>query len=332
MKKILAVSGGVDSVVLLHMFRDDPDIVVAHFNHGIRTEPPSHVYKNSSSTSFSTPQINSAAADENFVRELAEKYDKPFYVGHAHLGEHASEEAARISRYEYFAQLAKELDGEIYTAHHADDLIETIVINLIRGTGWRGLTPFGNTKIRRPFIETAFLPKNTPVEMAGRSLFRSDIYHYASENHLHFRLDPTNSDEKYLRNRIRLKLQNLPKSQKLEILELYHNVNNLKQKIDTEIQEILSSKAATCVTKSAKTGKSTKNAYSRQFLANLDDNLALELLREILKREGIFATRPQLKDFLAAIRTYPAGRKFNLPKDRFAKIGTHGIEILPATE
>jgi len=285
MKKILAVSGGVDSMVLLHTFRNESDVVVAHFDHGTRP---------------------SSKADAEFVRKIAKSYGLPFFLGSAKLGPNVSEEQARISRYEFFEDLARKLDGEIYTAHHADDLIETIVINIIRGTGWRGLAPFSRQNVHRPFLEG-----ETP-------LFRRDIYQYASRHELSFRFDPTNAEDKYLRNRVREKLMNLPFDVKLELIKIYHQMNNLRMEIDTEILEILA-------TYSQKDGV---YKYGRTMFMNLEDATALEILRAILAREDISATRPQLHDFLKAIQNYSAGRKFNLPKDQFAKIGTREFWVI----
>ena len=285
MKKILAVSGGVDSMVLLHMFRNESDVVVAHFDHGTRP---------------------SSKADAEFVQKAAESYGLPFFLGSAELGSDVSEEQARISRYEFFEDLARKLDGEIYTAHHADDLIETMAINIIRGTGWRGLAPFSRQNIRRPFLEG-----ETP-------LFRRDIYQYASQHGLSFRFDPTNAEDKYLRNRVREKLMNLHFDVKLELIKIYHQMNNLRTEIDTEVSEILA-------TYSQKDGF---YKYDRTTFMNLEDATALEILHAILACEDISATRPQLHDFLKAIQNYSAGRKFNLPRDQFAKIGTREFWVI----
>ena len=272
-------------MVLLHMFRDDPEVVVAHFDHGTRP---------------------SSKDDAEFVRKMAEKYGLPFYLGKAKLGENVSEEQARISRYEFFDNLAKELDGEIYTAHHADDLIETIAINLIRGTGWRGVAPFTRQNVRRPFLEP-----ETP-------LFRKDIYHYAFEHNLSFRQDPTNIEEKYLRNRVRVKLLEIPFSTKMQLVKIYHKMNNLRTEIEGQIPEILAEYPY----------KDGFYKYPRAMFIALEETTALEILRAILTRERIPATRPQLRDFLNAIQNYSAGRKFNLPKDHMAKIGTKEFWIL----
>ena len=127
--KILAVSGGIDSVVMLHQMKDEPDILVAHFDHGIRSN---------------------SAEDCAFVERLAHEYGKPFVCEHAQLGENCSEATAREARYAFLRRLAKEYAGKIYVAHHADDIIESITINLLRGTGWRGLAPMQSEDIERP--------------------------------------------------------------------------------------------------------------------------------------------------------------------------------------
>ncbi len=289
MKKVLAISGGVDSMVLLHMFRNDPDVVVAHFDHGTRP---------------------SSAEDAKFVETAAKKYGLPFYLGRAKLGAKVSEEQARISRYEYLEKVAKGLGGEIYTAHHADDLIESIAINLARGTGWRGLVPFGNRLIKRPFIETTLLPKD--IDMGWEHVERNDtnivnkklILQYAAKHDLSFQQDPTNTEDKYLRNRLREKLTFLDNDIKVGLLKIYHQTNNLKISIDEILAEILPE----------------NGTYQRAWFDKLDDNVALEILRAALTSANISATRPQMLDFLKAIREYKPAKYFNLPGDRLVKI------------
>ena len=128
---VLAVSGGLDSVVLLDMVvrqqrycqrvgQAAPNLVVAHVNHGIRLG--SH-------------------RDALFVRRLARQYELSYREATLHLGPLASEAQAREGRYRFLRQVAAEYDGRIATAHHRDDVIETMLINLRRGTGWRGLSP-----------------------------------------------------------------------------------------------------------------------------------------------------------------------------------------------
>ena len=269
MQKLLAISGGVDSVCLLHFYCDDPEVIVAHFNHGTRP---------------------SSIDDENFVRNLAQKYHKKFIVGRAELGANVSEEKARTARYDFLRTAAKENDAEIYTAHHLDDLVESVAINLLRGTGWRGLVPLDADDIERPLIEKNYDKKS--------------LLKYAAEHNLVFREDPTNHEDNYLRNRVREKLCEFSSAEKSRLIELSRAQKNLK----TEINQILNS-----------TVKNEKT-YQRAWFKNLDEETALELLKFITKENQISLTRPELKNFLDAIKTYAPEKFFNLPKDHLVKI------------
>ena len=269
MNKVLAISGGVDSMVLLHLFLDDPDIIVAHFNHGTRP---------------------SADDDEIFVRDFCAEHHIPFCSEKLLLGENVSEERAREARYTFLRRIAQEYHAEIYTAHHTDDLVESIAINLLRGTGHRGLAPLTALGIRRPFLD--------------RGWSKRDILRYASEHSVTFRQDPTNVSDDYLRNRVRAITRDLPASTKQSLYDLF-----LSQKsIEAEISTILE-----CIVPE-------DNHFYRADFAELDSAVAMEILRFALSKVGISATRPQLADFLTAIRTYRPGKKFNLPDDQLVRL------------
>lgn len=269
MKKILAISGGIDSMCLFHMYKDDPDVVVAHFNHGTRI---------------------SADDDQIFVEKIAQKYQRPFYTKKVNLGANVSEAEARNARYNFLYELARELEGKIYTAHHQNDLFESIAINLMRGTGWRGLTPFSNIQIERPLLHFS----------------KSEIYHYAAKNQIIFRQDPTNNEDNYLRNRLRPVVAEFilsqPESAK-KLNELYVRQCGLRKKIEQISAGLLPQ----------------NQVYPRAIFEKLDDETAEELLRSILESHNILTTRPKLHDFLDAIRTYHSGKKFNLPKDHLVR-------------
>jgi tRNA(Ile)-lysidine synthase len=267
MKKILAVSGGVDSVVLLHKFRDDKNAIIAHFNHGTRP---------------------SSDDDELFVKELAKKYSKPFFSKKELLGENLSEDAARSRRYTFLKSLAREQKAKVYTAHHSSDLIETIAINLVRGTGWRGLTPMSDNKVVRPFIRMS----------------KKDIYRYAAKHQLTFRQDPTNTEDKYLRNRLRAKLHNLDQETREKILKLAKKQAKLRKKIDSQTRKALKE----------------DNIYKRDFIRIIPEEVALEFLRAALAKIGKSATRPQLKLLISALKTLPPAKKYNLSRDYYIKI------------
>lgn len=174
---ILAVSGGIDSVVMLDLFmRAGYTCCIAHCNFKLRNED--------------------SDKDEAFVRQLAEKYNIPFYrksfntIEYSELNNLSIQMAARELRYEWFEDLKNELNYDyIATAHNKNDLAETFFINLVRGTGIRGLTgiPPKSGHLLRPLI----------------FFEREDILSYAGQNQLLWREDITNSQTKYSRNKIR---------------------------------------------------------------------------------------------------------------------------------
>lgn len=167
---VVAVSGGVDSVVLLDLLKRQPgmSLTVAHFDHGIRPD---------------------SAADRVFVQALANKYELPFVYDTAQLGPGASEDEARQARYKFLERVRQVSQaGAIVTAHHQDDLLETAVLNLLRGTGRKGLTSLRDrSDLRRPLLAYA----------------KSQLLAYAKERGLDWHEDETNHDQTYRRNYVR---------------------------------------------------------------------------------------------------------------------------------
>lgn len=267
---IAAISGGIDSVVMLDKLvksENKEQIVVAHFNHGIRHD---------------------SDLDERFVGNLAKSYGLRFETKKENLGPDASENYARARRYHFLKDVAARYGGEIYTAHHADDLVESVIINLLRGTGWRGLVPLDNAAINRPLLSAS----------------KTDIKKYALENGLAWREDSTNLSDDYLRNRVRKRLEPLEKDKKDQVLKLYERQKKLKFEIEHSIRQLLPA----------------DGLYERSWF-NGDDQFCIEFLRLALEDCEIKATRPQLRNFLLAIRTYESGKLFNLPNDKLVKLG-----------
>lgn len=307
-------------VLLERFFRDEPEnIVVAHFNHGTRT---------------------SADLDEQFVFSRCKELKVPFETMKIMLGEGVSEELARQKRYDFLYHVANKYGGEIYTAHHLDDLIESIAINLIRGTGWRGLTPFSDNRIHRPFIEMGF--------------YKVDILRFAAENKVLFREDPTNATDDYLRNRVRSKLLIMPRVEKERLIDFYKRQTIIRHEIEELCESIFnflliknssdeinggvdlhSSADVTSVFRMK--GEILSDIKIRKdfflgnsFLGNNEDyteETVEEILRFICEKIGVNLTRVQLKDFLRAIRTYGTNKIFNLPKDKMAVIGRDFIGL-----
>jgi len=181
----VAVSGGVDSAVLLHLaaeFAGEKGLcpVVLHLNHGLRGRE--------------------AEKDSRFVRRLARKYGLPLHSGKinvASLGRMEKisvEEAGREARLRFFREAGKKFKfKKVLLAHHRDDLAETVLMRLFRGTGIRGFRSMetvstrGGLALIRPLLAVS----------------KDELRRCGSRHHLRFREDRTNREERYYRNRIR---------------------------------------------------------------------------------------------------------------------------------
>ena len=214
-KVIVGLSGGADSVALLHYLRTSGyDCLAAHCNFHLRGEESNR--------------------DELFVKELCTKWDIPLEVIHFEteqiaLERHISiEMAARELRYEWFDQLLSAHQATaICVAHHRDDSVETLLLNLIRGTGIRGLSGISpkNGNIIRPFL----------------CVNRAEIEAYIIENNLLFVTDGTNAETIYLRNKLRLELlpwlEEINPSVREAIERTSNNLRSVEQIYLTEINK-----------------------------------------------------------------------------------------------
>lgn len=228
------------------------EIIVAHFDHGIRSD---------------------SASDAVFVRELASRYGYAFYSKREELGVEASEEKARLHRYAFLHEVCREQGAVLATAHHANDVAETIAINIHRGTGWRGVAVMDNERIWRPLLTAV----------------KSEILAYAKQHGLEWRDDSTNASDKYLRNRLRARFND--EDVVWQALALRARQVELKHAINQELHTFVG-----------------KAPYSRYFLTHCGDAVALEILREIFVQEvGLTVTRPVLMRALHAVKVARAG-------------------------
>lgn len=174
---LLAVSGGLDSVALAELCHDAKlDFAIAHCNFNLRG--------------------GESDGDEQFVKELADRLGVKIYTQAFQTEKYAEENgisvqmAARDLRYQWFEEVSKKNYFDyILTAHHANDNLETFLINLIRGTGPEGLTGMSekNNKVIRPLL----------------SFSRSQLEKFVKGNDLSWREDSSNASDKYTRNKIR---------------------------------------------------------------------------------------------------------------------------------
>ncbi len=220
-KLLLALSGGLDSVVLAHLLKQgDFDFALAHCNFQLRgTE---------------------SQGDEKFCKQLAESLHAPFFSIHFDAKNYASQHklsiqmAARHLRYEWFTQLLKTKGYEyLLTAHHANDAVETMLLHLVRGTGLKGLRgiPEHNGRIVRPLL----------------CFTKEELQKFAESEKYTYRTDSSNSDSKYDRNFIRLKvlplLQKLNPSLENTLIENVHRFNEeyalLHEYLDVKLDELV---------------------------------------------------------------------------------------------
>lgn len=204
---VVAVSGGVDSMVLLDLLRQrrDLELVVAHFDHGIRSD---------------------SMEDRRLVQQTASQYGLPFFYEEGKLGPRASEAQSRTARYDFLERVRMQEGARaIITAHHEDDLLETMVLNLLRGTGRKGLAGIGDrSTVLRPLL----------------SISKPELIAYAQRHKLVWREDSTNADDRYMRNYIRHQIMpRLSADARVRLLELADQTRRTNTELDAALAELL---------------------------------------------------------------------------------------------
>lgn len=261
---VVAVSGGVDSMVLLDLLMKkygaqstesraknalspqpsalspNHKFIVAHFDHGIR---------------------DNSAEDRKLVQHIAKSHKLPFVHKNGRLGPNTSSAQARKARYDFLHQTLQASNARaIITAHHQDDLLETAILNLLRGTGRRGLTSLKSSDIIiRPLL----------------GYTKSHLKEYAASRSLAWREDPSNNTDRYTRNYIRHHI--LPKfseGHKAQMLILIKDLQMLNEEADRHIVNMLHSQP----------GLSMLN---RRWFINLPHDISKEVAHAWLQRHNI---------------------------------------------
>jgi len=229
-------------MVLLDLLAKQPGLVlvVAHFEHGIRPD---------------------SAEDFALVKTAAKKYGVTFAAAHGNLGPEASEATAREARYRFLDQVrAEEGAFGIITAHHQDDMLETAILNMLRGTGRKGLSSLSSRKdVIRPLLEWT----------------KKDIRAYAKANNLVWHEDSTNADERYLRNYIRKHiLSRFGDKARASLLDHVRRAGKLNDEIDEILEQDLQKQPA-------------KDELSRAWYVQLPYAVAGEMMAAWLRRNGV---------------------------------------------
>ena len=216
-KIIVGLSGGADSVVLLHMLHTlGYSCIAAHCNFHLRGEE--------------------SERDERFASELAASFNLPFIKQDFDTQSIAKERgisiemAARDLRYQWFTELRENQKADaIAVAHHRDDSIETLLLNLIRGTGIKGLT---GIQPRMGYLVRPLL-----------CVSKKEILQYAQTKNLPFITDSSNEQDKIIRNKIRLQviplLETINPSVRDAIVQTMENLNEVSKIYETEIEKAI---------------------------------------------------------------------------------------------
>jgi len=312
---VVAVSGGVDSVALLHLLtrvearglipsaaeesiwssepgpsaslrsaRDDGKyrFVVAHYDHGIRED---------------------SAEDRRLVQTMACELGLPFVYHEGELGPEASEAQARQARYDFLHQVRQARGaGAIVTAHHQDDALETAILNMLRGTNRRGLSSLKSTDVvKRPLLH---VPKK-------------ELLRYAESEGLRWREDSTNADERYARNYVRRRIMpRIVGSDREALVRIVRRAAELNAAIEAQAINYLHLQPATGV-------------LDRHAFTMLPHNVAREIMAEwLLQYAHAELSASMLERLVVAAKTGRPGTRVNINGLHWLGIGRSQLALL----
>jgi tRNA(Ile)-lysidine synthase len=265
---VVGVSGGPDSIALLHIMMElGLSPIAAHYNHKLREE---------------------ADLEAKIVREFTNSLGIPFMEdsGDVRLFSQEEglsiEEAARILRYQFLFRVADDLGaGAVSVAHHADDQIETILMNLLRGSGMKGLV--GMQEITLPTQWSSTIPLIRPF----LTVWKDQILEYLDENQLSYLEDPTNEEVIFQRNKIRHELvpslENFSPGFKQRLLQ----TSDIIAADDNALEHFSENAWESClISKGASYLRFTKDDFHKSPLA----------LRRRLIRKALESLRPKFRE------------------------------------
>jgi tRNA(Ile)-lysidine synthetase-like protein len=286
-KYVVAVSGGVDSMVLLDALRDVPgvELVVAHFEHGVRADSDD---------------------DRRLVEETAAAYGLPFVFARGHLGKGVSEAVARTARYAFLRRIMEEQGARaIITAHHRDDLLETAILNLLRGTGRKGLASLRSTDdVVRPLLHIS----------------KQEILTYAEAHHIVWHEDITNQSDDYLRNYVRHHLvPRMGDTGKARLLAHIEKAETLNPDIDALLLGDLQAQPSV-------------SELGRPWFALLPYAVSCEVMAAWLRQNGIRDFDKRMIERLVVVaKVATPGKESDVNAGYLLKVGKVTLQILHRT-
>ncbi len=272
---IVCVSGGSDSVALLHLLQRQRTLLnlephLLHFNHQLRSE---------------------AVQEQDFVRSLADQYEIPFHhkiAKHLKSGQPALQESAREWRIEESRKLLKHLGGgRIATGHQADDQLETLLLKLLRGTHISNLQgmQWTNEDFIRPLLNCR----------------KTELQEYLKTNQLTWMEDTSNHSTAYLRNRVRLEL--IPLLEELTRQGLHSRINDLSEQ-SRLLREFLDSNYKNWQQNHKNPAADFQDVLPVKVLEQANDLLQQEILHNfITARTGQALSYRKLQNIFAQLRT-----------------------------
>lgn len=284
---MVAVSGGVDSMVLLDILRQSPDVdlVVAHFEHGVRED---------------------SDEDRKLVEAAAKKHGLPFVFERGHLGREASEAAARDARYAFLRRVKEDQGAQaIITAHHQDDLLETAVLNILRGTGRKGLASLQTTtELSRPLL----------------SVPKQEIVAYAKDHGIVWREDSTNQSDAYLRNYIRQHVMpRLESAGKQQLLAYIERAEELNPAIDELLLHDLQAQPSS-------------DMLNRQWFILLPYAVSCEVMAAWLRTNDIRQfDKKAIERLVVAAKVAIPGKECDILAGRSLKVGKKTLQLVCRT-
>ena len=284
---IVGVSAGPDSMALLHMLINNTSkkIICTHINHNVRKQ-------SNEEEAF----LKKYCIDNNIIFESMKITD---------YKENNFENEARKKRYEFYEKILNKYNSHtLLLAHHGDDLIETVLMKIIRGSNLEGYAG----------IKTYSKQKNYTIIRPLLNLTKEDIIKYNQENKIKYYIDNTNNNDKYTRNRIRLNILPLLKKENKNIHMKFLKYSNTLQEYYNYVEDITTKK----IEKDYKNNTIDTSIFSKEH-PFMKKNIIFYILSKIYNNESNIIKDKNINDILKLIDNTKPNLKIILPKGLIAK-------------